>query len=126
MQYTKAMMTSEGWAQFALVCAGDAHENHFPSRRGTWYITDLDVVVLYSNNPYVAGPTLRDEELAEFRERLRADGINELAYATYPDDGYTYAMVLDARRDKQALLLEVMEAIVARLACVQPPDPTST
>jgi transcriptional regulator with XRE-family HTH domain len=108
----KAMMKKQDWTQFAKVCAADAHENWFESRRGTWYIKDLDVVVLYNNNPYAQYPTLRDEELAEFLSRLRAEGIQELAYATYPEDGYTYAMVIDASRDREQFLADVMQDIM--------------
>ncbi len=110
----KATMTKEQWTRFALVCAGDAHENWFSSRRGTWHIEDLDVVVLYNNNPYEKFPDLRDEELAEFRERLKAEGIEELGFATYPDDGYTYAQVLNAGRDKMQFLADTMADITAR------------
>jgi hypothetical protein len=120
------MMTAASWARFARICAGDAHENWFSKRRGTWYVKDLGVVVVFSNSPYADGPAPREEELAEFRERLRAEGINELAYATYPDDGYTYALILDAGLDQQALLVEVMNDIAARLLGGQSPDSAST
>ncbi len=101
-------MKKKRWEEFAACCAHDAHENWFWSRRGSWYFEDLDVVVLYNNNPYDGQPTLRDEELAEFRERLRAAGIKELAYATYPENGYSYAMVVDAGRDRETFLGQVM------------------
>src|SRR5260370_59902 len=40
--------TMMDWKVFARWCAEDAHENHFPSRRGTWVFKDVDAVVLYN------------------------------------------------------------------------------
>jgi transcriptional regulator with XRE-family HTH domain len=111
----KAKMTKKDWAEFAAACARDAHDNYFESRRGTWHFEDEGVVVLFNNNPYVQHPTLRDEELAEFRERLRTEGIRELAYATFPpEDGYTYALVLEAGRDREEHLADLMREIVRK------------
>ena len=113
---TAVKMTDAGWKAFASLTAKDASENHFPSRRGVWYFDDLDVLVLYNNNPYEKFPTLRDEETAEFRRRLAAEGIKELAYATYPvggeSDGYTYAMVIDASQDRQNWVADTMFEIL--------------
>ena len=107
------MMRKKDWAAFAAACARDAHLMWFSSRRGVWYFEDCDVLVLYNNHPY-KHPTLRAEELAEFRGRLRADGIEELAYATYPDDGYTYALVVDAGRDRERHLAAIMREITLK------------
>jgi transcriptional regulator with XRE-family HTH domain len=113
----KVLMTKKSWAEFAFKCAFDAHENHFPSRRGVWFIEDLDVLVLYNNNPYEKYPTRRDEELAEFRRRMKAEGIKELAFATYPPEGkeqagYTYALVIDASQDRQDWVVQNMGEII--------------
>ena len=133
--------TSIRWHVIALGCAKDAHENHFSSRRGVWHFEDLDVLVLYNNNPYAKLPNLRDEETAEFRRRLAAEGIQELGYATYPppsetDDqeaeqfsrkmaakgiktivhkggGYTYALVIKAGRDREDWVVQTMNEILA-------------
>jgi hypothetical protein len=115
-------MTSNGkksdrdWDAFAFECALDAHENHFPDRRGVWHITDWDVLVVYNNNPYCGDPTARDRETNVIRERLAANGIKELAYATYPPEGkesagYTYAMVLDARGDQMDWVIETVQEV---------------
>jgi hypothetical protein len=109
------------WTRFAAACAKDAHENYFPSRRGTWYVEDLGVVVLFNNNPYEKYPALRDEELAEFRRELEVEGIRELGYATYAD-GYTYALVLGAGRDRVGFLTKLMDGSSMRVWDRMPPD----
>jgi hypothetical protein len=119
MEPIMATMTKTDWDAFAQKCAEDAHENHFPSRRGVWHFEDLDVLVFYNNNPYAKFPNARDEETAEFRAALKARGIEELAYAAYPppeDDhpGYTYAMVVNASRDREDELAAVMHDILGR------------
>lgn len=95
------------WMAFARACAGDAFCSHFSSRRGVWHIADWDALVLFNNHPH----TSRDEETAELRRRLAAEGIEELAYATYPemgpDAGYTYAMILRAGEDRLPWLAEM-------------------
>jgi transcriptional regulator with XRE-family HTH domain len=93
------------WQRTAYMCAADASENFFPSRRGVWYLEDLGALCFYNNNPYDLYPRRREEEVAEFRKRLKSAGIRELAYATYPppgeeDAGYTFAMIVDAGQDR--------------------------
>jgi transcriptional regulator with XRE-family HTH domain len=126
-QKGKEMSTTPGsgprqkfsWPEFAEGCAKDACENHFPSRRGVWYIQDLNVLVIYNNNPYDRNPGLRDGEVAEFRRRLLAEGLKELAYATYPppgaeDEGYTFAMVIDAGRDREEWVVDTWKDVLCR------------
>src|SRR5262249_8078751 len=79
--------TRASWQSLAGILARDAHENYFSSRRGVWYLEDERVLCLYNNNPYEQFPALRDQELAEFRRRMRTEGFEELAYATYPLEG---------------------------------------
>jgi transcriptional regulator with XRE-family HTH domain len=121
----RVQLTKAEWQDLAKAAARDASENHFPSRRGVWHFSDTDVLCFYNNNPYAADPKLRDEEVAEFRKRLKAARVKELAYATYPgpgepDAGYTFAMIVDARRDQEATLsawwVEIIEASFMRLA----------
>jgi hypothetical protein len=96
------------WQKLAMASARDAHKNNFHSRRGIWYFEDLDVLCLYNNHPYTAGPVFREKELMELRRRLREAGIRELAYGTWPkqgpDRGYSYAMIIDTHRGMEALL----------------------
>src|SRR3954447_8122143 len=96
--------TKSTWHNLAFLCACDAFENNFPSRRGAYFIEDKGVLCIYNNNPY-ANPTLREEETAKLRQRMKAEGLEELAYATYPfegheDAGYTYAMTIAAGEDR--------------------------
>jgi transcriptional regulator with XRE-family HTH domain len=125
---TKEFLMKAFWAKEAQRMAKDAHENHFPSRRGVWHIADADKLCFYNNNPYAAAPTLRDEEVAEFRKRLKAARIKELAYATYPlpgeeSAGYTFAMIVDAGDNRQQELVdwwhEIISASFQRLSAVQ-------
>jgi hypothetical protein len=97
---------AEEWQEFARKCAADAHENHFGDRRGARYLEDTDVLCFFNNNPYASGTNRRDQEVAGFRDRMKAAGIKELAYATWPpagreSAGYTFAMIVDASRDQQ-------------------------
>ena len=109
----------------ARASARDAHIKHFSSRRGVWYFEDADLLVLYNNNPHEH----RDEELAALRDILVGHGIKELAFATYPrkgkDAGYTYAMVVDASRDREELVAELAQqaAIQALKLYDQGPEP---
>ena len=84
------------WNQVARECAEDAHRNHFHLRDGVWYLEDKDVVVAFNNHPYKAGLPFREKELGEFRKRLATAGVKEVGFATYPEDGYSYALVVDA------------------------------
>jgi hypothetical protein len=112
-----ATTTEAAWQRLAESLAREAYEIHFPSRQGVWFIEDRGVICLYNNNHYPKHPTFRDEELAKFRARMRAEGIKELAYGTYPPEGQeaaggTYAMVIGAGKDKMGWVAETMEDIV--------------
>jgi hypothetical protein len=105
------------WDRVALGFAREMHEENFQSRRGTFGLEDVDCVVVYNNNPWADYPTLRDEETADFRILLDRHGIKELAYATYPppgheSEGYTYAMILDARMEQEGLVRELMRRVL--------------
>ena len=118
------MKSPSYWRKLAKNAAKVAGENYFSSRRGIWHLADLDVLCVYNNNPYAADPTLRDKETAQFREWLKQQGIKELAYDVYPEEGeedagYTYAMLLDASQDRmqeiQEKLLEIIFASFRRV-----------
>jgi transcriptional regulator with XRE-family HTH domain len=114
----KAMQTTvSNWAALAENAARDAGEIYFPTRRGIWYFQDVDKLCVFNNNPYANHPDQRDRETAAFRDWLGANGIKELAYATYPqtgvDAGYTYAMILDAGNERKAEVAAEMGRIVA-------------
>jgi hypothetical protein len=77
---------------------------------------DLDVLVLFNNHPYAKFPEARDQETAEFRRRIVEERIEELAYATYPEEvesaGYTYALILNASSDRMLWVSDTMREIV--------------
>ena len=119
--------TSVAWDTLALELARDAYLNHFPSRRGVWELVDDGALCLYNNNPYADVPEGREWELAAFRRWLRAEGIGELAYSTYPPPGeesagYTYAMLLDASGEEAVdRVIAAMQQILT--ASWAEPDP---
>jgi hypothetical protein len=79
-------------------------------------LEDVDKLCLYNNHPYARYPERRDEETAAFRRWLKANGIKELAYATYPetgvDAGATYAMIVDAGKDRLAEIRAELQRIL--------------
>lgn len=110
------------WNKLAYRCAAEAFEKNWPSRRGIYLLKvtrDKAVLCFYNNNPWANYPTLRDEETAEFRKRMRAEGLKELAYATYPPEreecaGYSYAMLIDAGEERMDWVQETMTEIVGK------------
>jgi transcriptional regulator with XRE-family HTH domain len=107
------------WHQVALDCAKDSFENNFKSRCGDYLLSDVDKLCIYNNEP-TGGIflNLRDVELAEFRQRLKSEGIQELGFATYPSKGQeeagcTYAMILDAGANRQRWAKDVWNDIRA-------------
>jgi hypothetical protein len=114
----------DDWPGFARCCAQAAFEGSRSTPYGLYACKDEDpegtinVLVLYNNQPHPDDPLLRDLEMEEIRRRLREEGIGELALATYPiggpDDGHTYAMVLDVGEGLEDLVMslvsEAMEA----------------
>jgi len=105
-------ITNRGWQQLAKKYAEIAHDEHFPERWGTFVDEDCGFVVIFNNHPYAQYPDLRSQQLAQFREYLRAHGIKELGYATYPQDGYTYALIVETTVNQGVSLEKEMERIL--------------
>jgi transcriptional regulator with XRE-family HTH domain len=118
MALISARISKALWHDLARFWAEEAGENHFPSRRGVWFLDKLGVLCVYNNHPYAAYPTLRDQETEEFRAWLKQKRIKELGYATYPesgqDAGYTYAMLLDAGEDRQQEVVDALQEIIMK------------
>jgi hypothetical protein len=108
----KTTMTKRQWQRLARQYARLAHTEYFPAHRGTFVDEGLGVLVYFDNSPCAGLPDLRGEQLAEFREYLRGRGIKELACATYPEDGYTYALVVEAAPTQQAATLRKLKTIL--------------
>jgi hypothetical protein len=105
------------WPAFARVTARKAYHHHFEYPWAALYVEDLDVLVVYSDNPSARDRKLQDAETSEFRRRLAAEGIGELAYATWPPPGhedipegggYADALVINASRDRGQWVAETM------------------
>ena len=99
--------SSPKWGQYAFLCARDACLNRFEYRRGVWHMEDCDVIVIFDNSPTKV-PAIRQCILARLRAALANSGIEQLAEGSYPTrgeaKGYTWATVLNAGRDRIALV----------------------
>ncbi len=102
----------------ALSVAKQAYEENF-SRLGVVYCEDVDVLVLYDNVPWKSGSGRRERQLTEFRRALRAKGLEELGFATYPTEGeqkgHTVAMVINASVDMREWVITTYEDSIARV-----------
>ena len=101
-------MSDKFWEKMAWKAARKAHHRFFAVRRGTWYMEDIGVVVVFNNNPYTVHPEKRDQELALFRECLKDLGLSELGFAKYPKNEYTFAMLIRSPRENERLLADTM------------------
>jgi transcriptional regulator with XRE-family HTH domain len=79
--------------------AQDAHSNYFSSRRGVWYLDDLDCLLIYNNNPWSVDESIRDREMKRIERRLKEIGIKTLARGT-GGEGYTVSLLIDCSRDR--------------------------
>jgi hypothetical protein len=109
-------MPKREWKKAAQARARTAHTYDFPSRWGTYPDKKRGAIAFFNNWPYARYPLLREQQLAEFRRYLEDNEFKDLAYATYPvggpDDGYTYAMIVQAHPDDFLALEEAMEEIL--------------
>ena len=127
---TEPMKTID-WKKVALRLARDAHENKFSSRRGVGPFDEGQNTYIYNNNPYELQDGMcpkREWETEQLRAWLKAEGIAELGYATYPAEadsqlGYTYAMIVGTPDWGRVLdkLSEILMASQRRLDG-QPPE----
>jgi hypothetical protein len=107
------------WQLVAHLSARRAFERDSHSLVGGYRRTgglSRDVYVTFNNNTYNtygAGGHFRDDELARIRARLRLARIEELGFATYPDEGelagHTYAMVVRAGTEEQRALIDIVQ-----------------
>jgi hypothetical protein len=135
------MNKRSGWNAFAFAYARYAHQENFSARRGIYCVEDAkdesgeeegkpedDVLVIFNNNPFAGRAIARDWEVEELRKLLAGAGIKELAYAEYPetgeDEGYSFAMVVDATRDQEDQVAEITEqAAMAAMRRMEPDKP---
>jgi hypothetical protein len=103
------------WKQTARMLAGIANGALVSHRRGVFFVPVIDKLCVFNNNPYSNDATATDREIEELRERLKAAGIFELAYGEYPErgaeEGYSWAMLLDAGDEKGEFVEEQLHDI---------------
>jgi hypothetical protein len=109
----------------AVAAAKDAHENNFPSRRGTYPIEDQGLVCIYDNNPWANAPGLRAEHLEATRVALEEAGYVVVATGAYPasgkDAGYTRTLLVRAYMPSdceavRAIFMEQAQAMLDKLS----------
>jgi transcriptional regulator with XRE-family HTH domain len=116
MQQLKCLTKSE-WGLLAANAAMDAHENHFPSRRGLYVVEGVGVVY-YDNNPIKLPREQdpREDLIAQFRAFLTRSGLKEKAAAYWPvsgdDKDYTFAMAIQAEESMLETLRVAFHSIV--------------
>lgn len=99
--------------QMACVLALRANEEWFSDRRGFCLNEDLRVLGYYDNHPFADDPQRRPRMLQAACERLREEGIEALANASYPEcgesAGYTVAIIFTApTKEQQTRVQEVL------------------
>jgi hypothetical protein len=111
------------FSEIAKMAAARAHEDNFESRRGVHLMPEINALCIYNNNPYTHAPQRRDEETAELREWLRQNGYVERAFASYPEDGYSTALIVDVKTSPHQdawYIAQAYEAIVGDRLGIEP------
>ncbi len=98
--------------KFAKVVAKLAHNEMFSTRRGVVFFENLGLVAYIDNNPSKSLPKLRSEILKEIRAFLHSHALKEVGFATYPKNGYTNVMLVEAEWDEARLFTETVPEIV--------------
>ena len=81
---------------------------------GLGYVGAVSLACLARDGHRVTGVDIDSGKLDLIRSRkspILEEGIQELAYATYPEDGYTYALVVDAGQDRHLVPHALVESI---------------
>lgn len=110
-------MTEQEALQWAIFYAEEAAEHNFESRRGVWYIEDLDCLLLYDNNPYANYPDVRPRQMRVLQERFEKVGIKTLACGGSEDEvhegqSYTVSLLLDCSQDRMDEVMEILYEVV--------------
>ena len=107
--------TKRDWNALARALAMDAHEDNFHVHWGYWDLEDTGQSCVYNNR---GDSEMRRKHLAEFRRRMEAEGIRELAFASYPeqgeDAGFTFAMILDCGPEGLTWAADVWQEMFVR------------
>jgi hypothetical protein len=108
-------MTKRELNRLARKWARIAHSTEYFPAWGIFAEEYHEVIVLFHNWPRDHCPDLHRQKLAEVREYLRDQGIKELAYAAYPREGRSYALVLSAALVSHKALVKRVERILRGL-----------
>lgn len=115
-----------------LACraARAAFDDEFSSRRGVWFYEDLNVVVIFNNNPF-NDASIRPKELKLLVKELKKLGIKTLARGQYGDilknseERYTQTLVLDCGEDSVQDVVNIVNEVgsLASWEAHHPPAP---
>jgi hypothetical protein len=119
------------WQVVASQHARRALEHDMDVRFGTRYVADR-VFCFFNNNSFRDKPSRGDEQRQAFRRLLEAEGLAELAYAEYPeqgkDEGYSYAMILkdsnpfaSVPATRQKLIMQLWRDVFAKVGWDEEP-----
>lgn len=92
----------------------------YGDRWGTYRVTEHQPTRLcfFNNVSYKSNVLVRERQTREFLRRLAEIGIAELEYAEYPntgmDEGYSYAVILDAPPKMADRVLETWREVYAK------------
>ena len=116
-----------------LACraAKSAFDDEFSSRRGVWFYDDLNVVVIFNNNPF-NDVSIRRKELKLLVKELKKLGIKTLARGQYGDilenseERYTQTLVLDCGEDSVQDVVNIVNEVgsLTSWEAHHPPAPT--
>ena len=96
-----------------------AFEEEFSSRRGVWFYEDLNVVVVFNNNPF-NDASVRPKELRSLTIELKKLGIKIVALGQYGDtlenceEQYTQTLVLNCGEDRVQDVVNIVNEVGSR------------
>lgn len=113
-------MATKAGNELAAAVAKAGFEQHRDRVHGcglAGYAGPLDGALIYFNNCPYSG-NVRDEQLAEFRERLQDKGIGELGFAVFPlagpQAGHTIGLVFDCGEEAKAFVRDTWEELITK------------
>lgn len=93
----------ETYGELALRLAKDFHDESFEIRRDVGVDDNTGMVYYVNNNPYEKFPGLRPAENEVIKARAMGFGLSVAAEASYPEDGYTTAIVFKNMADEETV-----------------------
>ncbi len=115
MELTTIELTKKETKEIANYFATEAIERHFESRRGVWYVVDLNLLVVFNNNPFQIDSKIRSREMKRIELGLRKIGIRVLASGQAGDklwgcdDLYTQTLLLNCGEDRKEEVCQIVD-----------------